>query len=71
MVFWLLITFFGAFFLVGFLQKPKTCFFGGKNKIVFKLKFQICFFAFVLYCKREPPANFHKKMLKFEAPGIF
>ena len=55
----------------GFLQKPKTRFFGGNNKIVIKLKFQICIFAFVFYCKRKPPANFHKKILIFEAHGIF
>ena len=54
-----------------FLQKPKTHFFGGKNKIVFKLKFIICIFAFVLYCKRKPHINFHKQILIFEPPGIF
>ena len=60
-----------TFFLGGFLQKPKTRFFGGKNKKVNKLKFQICIFAFVLYCKRKPHDNFHQKLLIFEAPGIF
>ena len=55
----------------GFLQKPRRRFFQGKNKIVFNLKFQICIFAFVLYCKRKPHANFHKQILIFEAPGIF
>ena len=32
---------------------------------------QICIFAFVLYCKRKPHANFHKIILIFEAPGVF
>ena len=41
--------------------KPKTCFFRSKNKIVLKLKFQICIFAFVFYCKRKLHINFHKK----------
>ena len=53
--------------LGGFLQKPKTLFCRGKIKIVFKLKFQICIFEFVLYCKRKPHANFHKKILIFKA----
>ena len=59
------------FFLTVFIQKPKTRFFGGQNKIVFKLKFQICIFAFVLFCKRKLLANFHKKILIFEPPGMF
>ena len=54
-----------------FLQKPKTRFFGGKNKIVLKLKFQICISAFVLYCKRKLRTNFHKKIFIFKPPGIF
>ena len=49
------------FFLAVFLQKPKTCFFGGKHKIVLKLKFQICISVFVLYCERKLHTNFHKK----------
>ena len=49
------------FFLGVFLLKPKMCFFGGENKIVLKLKFQICISAFVLYCKRKLHTNFHKK----------
>ena len=52
--------FWGIFFL-----KPKTRFFGGKNKIVVKLKFQICISAFVLYYKRKLHTNFHKKILIF------
>ena len=44
-----------------FLQKPKSHFFGGQNKIVLKLKFQICISAFVLYCKRKIHTNLHKK----------
>ena len=31
-----------------FLQIPKMCFFRGENKIVLKLKFEICISAFVL-----------------------
>ena len=54
-----------------FLQKPKTRFFGGENKIVLKLKFKICISAFVLYCKRKLYANFQKKILIFKPPGIF
>ena len=54
-----------------FLQKPKTRFFGGKNKVVLKLKFQICISAFVLYCKRNLHTNFHKKILIFKPSGIF
>ena len=53
------------------LQKPKTCFFGGKNKKVLKLKFQISISAFVLYCKRKLCTNFHQKILIFKPPGIF
>ena len=34
-----------------FLQKSKTSFFGGKNKIVLKLIFQICISAFVFIVK--------------------
>ena len=49
------------FFLAVFLQKPKTCFFGGKHKIVLKLKFQICISVFVLYCERKLRTNFHTK----------
>ena len=37
--------------------KHKEKFFGGKNKIVLKLKFKICISAFVLYCKRKLHAN--------------
>ena len=59
------------FFLGVFLQKPKTRFFGGENKIVLKLKFQIRISAFVLYCKRKLRTNFHQKILIFEPPGIF
>ena len=59
------------FFLGVFLQKPKTRFFGGENKIVLKLKFQIRISAFVLYCKRKLRINFHKKILIFKPPGIF
>ena len=54
-----------------FLQIPKALFFGGKNKVIFKLKFQTCIFAFVFYCKRKLRANFHKKILIFEPPGFF
>ena len=54
-----------------FLQKPKTCFFGGQNKRVFKLKLQICIFVFVLYCKRKLHAYFNQKILIFEPQGIF
>ena len=57
--------------LGGFLQKPKTLFCRGKIKIVFKLKFQICIFEFVLYCKRKPHANFQKKILIFKALEFF
>ena len=39
------------FFWTVFLQKPKTHFFGGKNKIVLKLIFQICISAFVFIVK--------------------
>ena len=46
---------------VFFLQIPKALFFSVKNKIIFKLKFQTCIFAFVFYCKRKLRANFHKK----------
>ena len=49
------------FYLGVFLQKPKTPFFGGKNKIVLKLKFQICISVFVLFCKRNFCINFHIK----------
>ena len=59
------------FFLCVFLQKPKTCFFGGKNKILLKLKFQICISAFVLYFKRKLHTNFQKNLLIFKSPGIF
>ena len=59
------------FFLGVFLQKPKMRFFGGKNKIVLKLKFQIRISAFVLYCKRKLRTNFHQKILIFKPPGIF
>ena len=58
-------------FLGLFLQKPKTRFFGGENKIVLKLKFKICISAFVLYCKRKLHTNFQKKILIFKPPGIF
>ena len=58
------------FFLGVFLQKPKTRFFGGENKIVLKLKFKICISAFVLYCKRKLYTNF-KKILIFKPLGIF
>ena len=51
--------------------KHKEKFFGGKNKIVLKLKFKICISAFVLYCKRKLCTNFHKKILIFKPPGIF
>ena len=58
-------------FLLGvFLQKPKTRFFRGKNKLVLKLKFQIGISAFVLYCKRKL-RNLNKKILIFRPPGIF
>ena len=59
------------FFLGVFLQKPKTRFFGGENKIVLKLKFQIRISAFVLNCKRKLRINFHQKILIFRPPGIF
>ena len=59
-------NFFGVF-----LQKPKTRFFGGKNKIVLKLKFQIRISAFVLYCKRKLCTNFCKKILIFKPPEVF
>ena len=49
------------FFLGVFLQKPKTGFFGGENKIVLKLKFKISISAFVLYCKRKLYTNCQKK----------
>ena len=55
-------------FIWVFLQKPK---FAGKNKIVLKLKFQICISAFVLYCKRKLHTNLKKKILIFKPPGIF
>ena len=45
-----------------FLQKPKICFFGGKNKIVLKLKFQICISAFVLFCTRKFRTNSQKNI---------
>ena len=54
-----------------FLQKPKTRFYGGKNKIVLKLKFQICISVFIFHCKRKLNTNFHKKILIFKPPGIF
>ena len=50
-----------TFFCVCFSSKPKTCFFGGENKIILKLKFQILISAFVLYCKRKLYTNFQKK----------
>ena len=50
-----------------FLQKLKMRFFGGKNKLVLKLKFQICISAFVLYSKRK----FHKKILIFKPLEFF
>ena len=59
------------FFFGCFLQKPKTRFFGGENKIVLKLKFQIRISAFVFYCKRKLRTNFHQKILIFKSPGIF
>ena len=58
-----------TFFLGVFLQKPKTRFFGGKNKIVLIIKFQIRISAFVLYCIYC--TNFHKKIFIFKPPGIF
>ena len=58
-------------FVCVFLQKPKTRFFGGKKKIVLKLKFHICISAFVLFCKRKLRINFHKNILIFKPPGIF
>ena len=48
-----------------FLQKPKTHFLGGENKIVLKLNFKICISAFLLYCKRKLSTNFQKKILEF------
>ena len=39
------------FFLVVFLQKPKTRFFGGKNKIVLKLKFKFVFLRLFFFVK--------------------
>ena len=59
------------FFLGVYLQKPKTCFFGGENKIVLKLKFKICISAFVLYCKRKLHTNFQKKILIFKPLEFF
>ena len=59
------------FYWVFFFKNQKRAFFGGKNKIVLKLKFQICISAFVLYCKRKLHNNFHKKILIFKTPGIF
>ena len=38
-------------------------FFGGKNKIVLKLKFKIRISAFVYYCKRKLCTNFHPKKI--------
>ena len=49
-------------FLGVFLQKAKTSCVEGKNKIVLKLKFQICISAFVLYCKRKLYTNFKKNI---------
>ena len=54
----------------GFLQKPKTHFFGGPKWYFLKVKFQICTSAFVLYCKRKLHANFHKKY-KYLSPLEF
>ena len=59
------------FFWGVFLQKPKTRFFEGENKIVLKLKFQIRISALVFYCKRKLRTNFHTKILIFKPPGIF
>ena len=47
--------------LVFFFKNQKLAFWGGKNKIVLILKFQICIFAIVLYCIRKLHTNFHKK----------
>ena len=57
-------------FFWGFLQKPKTHFFGGPKWYFLKVKFQICTSAFVLYCKRKLHANFHKKY-KYLSPLEF
>ena len=58
------------FFLGVFLQKPKTCFFGGENETVLKLKFKIRISALVFYCKRKLYTNFLKQILIFKPPGI-
>ena len=57
-------------FLWFFFKNQKRAFWGSKI-VVYKLKFQICFSAFVLLCKRKHHANFHKKILMFRPPGIF
>ena len=54
-----------------FLQKPKKHFFGGKNKIVLKLNFQICISAFVLYHKRKQRTNLYKQILIFSPLEFF
>ena len=59
------------FFWGGFSSKTKNTLFQGYKIVVFKLKFQICFFAFVILCKRKHQADLHKKILIFRPPGIF
>ena len=49
------------FVLGGFLQKPKVHFFEGPKWYFLKVKLQICFSEFGLYCKRKLHANFHTK----------
>ena len=53
-----------------FLQKPKLRLFEGKNKIVFKLKFQICIFTFVFILKKEAACQISQKIFIFEPPVI-
>ena len=48
-----------------FFKKLKKHFFWGPKQQFLKLKFQICFSAFVFLCKRKLHADFHKKILIF------
>ena len=59
------------FFLGVFLQKPKLRFFGGKNKIVLKLRCQICISAFVFYCTKEASYQFSQKNIIIQAHWKF
>ena len=57
-------------FLWFFFKNQKRAFWGSKI-VVYKLKFQICFSAFVLLCKRKHHVNFHKKNINIQAPWNF